>query len=106
MARIRPAKGRSDSGPSGAKRPDPPRSPRPTPARARTDKVGTVTKGLQTGKMTKLLTDTVSEMRKVAWPNRAQLTQATSVVLLFVVVVTAYLAGLDAVFRRLVDAIF
>lgn len=105
MARIRPAKGQNDPGPAGARRPDPQRA-RPVQAKSRTDKVGTVTKGLQQGKATKFLADTVAEMRKVSWPNRTQLTQATAVVLLFVVVVTAYLAGLDAVFSRLVDSIF
>ena len=109
MARIRPAKGQTDAGPSGARRPQKdqgPKSPRPAPSRARTDKPGSVTKGIQPGRMTKFVGETMSEMRKVAWPNRNQLAQATGVVLLFVAVVTAYLAGLDAVFSRLVDALF
>jgi preprotein translocase subunit SecE len=106
MARIRPAKGQTESGPSGARRPPGPKSPRPTPSRGRVDKAGTVTKGVQSGRLTKFVGETMSEMRKVAWPNRNQLAQATGVVLLFVAIVTVYLAGLDAVFSRLVDALF
>ena len=70
------------------------------------DKAGTVTKGIQSGRMTKFVGETMSEMRKVAWPNRNQLAQATGVVLVFVAIVTAYLACLDAVFSRIVDALF
>ena len=104
MARIRPAKGQTQSGPSGARRPEPQRA-RPVQSRARVDKAGTVTKAVQTSRGTRFFGEVVAEMRKVAWPNRKQLTQATAVVLVFVAVLTAYLAGLDAIFERLVDAL-
>ena len=47
----------------------------------------------------------VAELRRVQWPDRRQVGQATAVVLLFVVIAGGYLGLLDAVFSRLVDAI-
>ena len=37
----------------------------------------------------------VSELRKVVWPTRAQLLTYTSVVIVFVMVMIAYVSGLD-----------
>jgi preprotein translocase SecE subunit len=47
----------------------------------------------------------VAELRRVQWPNRKQVGQATAVVIGFVVVAGTYLGLLDAVFSRLVNAI-
>ena len=47
----------------------------------------------------------VAELRRVQWPNRKQVGQATAVVIGFVVVAGSYLGLLDAVFSRLVNAI-
>jgi preprotein translocase subunit SecE len=47
----------------------------------------------------------VAELRRVQWPDRKQVGQATAVVLGFVVVAGSYLGLLDAVFSRLVNAI-
>ena len=47
----------------------------------------------------------VAELRRVQWPDRKQVGQATAVVLGFVVVAGSYLGLLDALFSRLVNAI-
>jgi preprotein translocase SecE subunit len=47
----------------------------------------------------------VAELRRVQWPDRKQVGQATAVVIGFVVVAGTYLGVLDAVFSRLVNAI-
>jgi preprotein translocase SecE subunit len=47
----------------------------------------------------------VAELRRVQWPDRKQVGQATAVVIGFVVVAGSYLGLLDAVFSRLVNAI-
>jgi preprotein translocase SecE subunit len=46
-----------------------------------------------------------AELQRVQWPDRAQVGQATAVVLAFVVITGAYLGGMDALFSRLIDAI-
>jgi preprotein translocase subunit SecE len=46
-----------------------------------------------------------AELRRVEWPNRQTLTMLTGVVLLFVIVMGAYLGLLDAVFSKVVDKI-
>jgi preprotein translocase SecE subunit len=47
----------------------------------------------------------VAELRRVQWPDRKQVGQATAVVIVFVVIAGSYLGLLDAVFSRLVNAI-
>src|SRR5436190_3217698 len=47
----------------------------------------------------------VVELGRVQWPDRRAVTQATGVVLGFVVIAGAYLGLLDAVWSRVVDAI-
>jgi preprotein translocase SecE subunit len=47
----------------------------------------------------------VAELRRVQWPDRRQVTQATGVVLGFVILAGTYLGLLDAAFSRLVGAI-
>jgi preprotein translocase subunit SecE len=50
--------------------------------------------------------EVVTELKKVTWPNRAQLFQATAVVLIFVAVVAVYLGLVDLLMSSLVDALF
>jgi len=45
-------------------------------------------------------------MRKVLWPTRKELVTYTTVVLVFVVVMVAIVAGLDAGFAKLVLEVF
>jgi preprotein translocase subunit SecE len=47
----------------------------------------------------------VAELRRVQWPDRRQVTQATGVVIGFVIIAGAYLGVLDAIFSRLVKFI-
>ena len=123
MARIRPARGQERSGdgatpPSGGARTPAkrraastsPPNPRPAPqggGRRKPDKAGTVTKAVvQQRRGSRFFTEVVAELRKVSWPTRTQLMQSTAVVLVVVAIVSIYLALLDSVFRRLVDALF
>jgi preprotein translocase subunit SecE len=46
-----------------------------------------------------------AELQRVEWPDRQTLTMLTGVVLLFVVVMGAYLGLLDAIFSRVIDKI-
>jgi preprotein translocase subunit SecE len=46
-----------------------------------------------------------AELRRVEWPDRQTLTMLTGVVLLFVIVMGAYLGLLDAVFSKVVNKI-
>lgn len=45
----------------------------------------------------------IKELRKVQWPDRETLVQASAVTLLFVAIAAAYLGVLDAIFSRLID---
>ena len=126
MARIRPAKGQERSGdggtpnppaPAGARAPKPRRadkpvqSPRPAPPpggrRRPQEKAGTVTKAVQRERRgSRFLREVIVELRKVSWPTRTQLIQSTAVVLVVVAIVSAYLAVIDSIFERFVNAIF
>ncbi len=46
-----------------------------------------------------------AELRRVQWPDRRQVGQATGVVLLFVIIAGAYLGLADAVAQKIVDTI-
>jgi preprotein translocase subunit SecE len=46
-----------------------------------------------------------AELRRVQWPDRRQVTQATGVVIGFVIIAGAYLGVLDAIFSRLINVI-
>ena len=48
----------------------------------------------------------IAELRKVIWPTRRELITYTTVVLVFVIVVMAYVGVLDLAFGRLVLAVF
>jgi preprotein translocase subunit SecE len=132
MARIRPARGgqdRSGDGggatppaPGGARPPAPKRrtpakkasakqtpQPRPTQPgqRRKPEKAGSVTKAVaQQRRGSRFLQEVIAELKKVSWPTRTQLLQSTAVVLAVVAIVAVYLAALDAVFERVVDALF
>jgi preprotein translocase subunit SecE len=57
------------------------------------------------GRLLEFLRAVVAELKRVQWPDRRQLTQLTGVVLFFVLIVGAYLGGLDAVFSQIINAI-
>lgn len=126
MARIRPSKGQTsgepgpdETGPGGAEPPPVPSrrrnrkssgggqkaQPRPR-QQAKNEKSGTVTKSVQESRSRRYIGEVVTELKKVTWPNRAQLLQATAVVLIFVAIVAIYLGVVDVLMSALVDAIF
>src|SRR3954468_7751510 len=57
------------------------------------------------GRLVAFLVAVWAELQRVQWPDRRQLTQLTGVVLFFVLIVGAYLGGLDAVFSKLIQQI-
>jgi preprotein translocase SecE subunit len=57
------------------------------------------------GRLLTFLRHCVEELRRVQWPDRRQVGQATAVVLGFVVLAGGYLGLMDAIFRPLVNAI-
>ena len=48
----------------------------------------------------------IAELRKVIWPTRKELLTYTSVVIVFVLVVIAYVSVLDFVFAKAILSIF
>ena len=47
-----------------------------------------------------------AELRRVTWPNRDQLQQSTAVVLIIVLVLTAFVAFWDFIFQNLARIVF
>lgn len=48
----------------------------------------------------------VAELRKVVWPTRTELGTYTSVVIVFVLCIIAFVAAIDTGFSRLITAVF
>ena len=78
---------------------------RPGP-QARTPKAGSVTKAVQQGRFARFSQEVVAELKKVSWPNRSQLTQATAVVILAVAIIAAFLGLADQASDWIVDRVF
>jgi preprotein translocase subunit SecE len=57
----------------------------------------------QRGRVMSFFGSVINELRKVQWPDRDTLIQASTVTLIFVAVAALYLGALDAVFSRLVE---
>ena len=55
------------------------------------------------GRVMSFFASVIAELRKVQWPDRETLVQASAVTLLFVAVAAAYLGALDGIFGWLVD---
>ncbi|TCO65304.1 preprotein translocase subunit SecE [Actinocrispum wychmicini] len=77
------------------------RKGRATPTREKTEK----RPGLFT-RLFRFLREVVAELRKVIWPTRKQMVGYTLVVLVFLAVMTAVIAGLDVGIGKGVFAIF
>ncbi len=58
------------------------------------------------GKPARFVRESVSELRKVLWPTRSELTTYSIVVIVFVVVMVALVSGLDIGFAKLVLKVF
>jgi preprotein translocase SecE subunit len=59
----------------------------------------------QRGRVASFLVSVWAELKRVQWPNRNQVTQATAVVLVFCLIAGAYLALGDFVFDKVMKAI-
>ena len=57
-------------------------------------------------KPVRVVRESVSEMRKVLWPSRSELITYAIVVIVFVVIMVAIVAGLDIGFAKLVLSLF
>ncbi|HEY3718281.1 MAG TPA: preprotein translocase subunit SecE [Jatrophihabitantaceae bacterium] len=58
------------------------------------------------GRPGRYIREIISELRKVLWPSRKELTTYTIVVIVFVVIMVALVAGLDLGLAKLVLQIF
>jgi len=56
--------------------------------------------------MRQLVTEVVAELRKVSWPTKPQLLQATLVVIVAVAIIAAFLGLADQASRWITDRIF
>jgi preprotein translocase subunit SecE len=54
----------------------------------------------------RFLREVIAELRKVIWPNRKQMVTYTSVVLVFVIFMVAFISGLDLAFIKGVNWLF
>ncbi|WP_405160470.1 preprotein translocase subunit SecE [Nocardia sp. NBC_01499] len=57
-------------------------------------------------RLIKFLREVVAELKKVIWPNRKQMVTYTSVVLVFVIFMVAFISGLDLAFIKGVNWLF
>ena len=78
---------------------------RPTPG-GKDPKKGSVTKAVQRGRWSQLLVEVVAELKKVSWPTKKQLLQATTVVIVAVAIIAAFLGLADQASEWIVDRIF
>jgi preprotein translocase subunit SecE len=58
------------------------------------------------GKPARFVRESVSELRKVLWPSRNELVTYAAVVIIFIAILVAIIAGLDIGFAKLVLKVF
>ena len=68
-----------------------------------TSQRATATRG---GLRFKFIGETMAELRKVVWLNRREVVYLTSLVLIVVIIVGAFLGMVDFAFAKLVDSLF
>ncbi|MEU8896592.1 preprotein translocase subunit SecE [Nocardia sp. NPDC048505] len=80
------------------------------PSLKKADKTAGKAKGERRGnpfkRLIKFLREVIAELRKVIWPNRKQMITYTSVVLVFVIFMVAFISGLDLAFIKGVNWLF
>jgi preprotein translocase subunit SecE len=76
------------------------RKPEPKKRPARTDRK----EARQRGRVINFFIQVWAELRRVQWPTRSQVTQATAVVVVFCLIAGAYLGIWDYVFNKLIKA--
>jgi preprotein translocase subunit SecE len=59
----------------------------------------------QRGAVAGFFSSVMAELRRVQWPDRETLIQATGITIIFIAVMAAYLGVLDAIFNEVVQAI-
>ena len=98
---ARPAKksGGSSGGTGGAGR------ARPGP-QGKAPKAGSVTKAVQQGRASRFIQEVIAELKKVSWPTRNQLMQATAVVIIAVAIIAAFLGLADQASDWIVKKVF
>ncbi|MGB3369341.1 MAG: preprotein translocase subunit SecE [Rhodococcus sp. (in: high G+C Gram-positive bacteria)] len=57
-------------------------------------------------RLIQFLREVIAELRKVIWPNRKQMVTYTSVVLVFVTFMVAYISGMDLAFTQGIEWVF
>ena len=72
----------------------------------RTETASTRSPGGRGGRPTRFVRESISELRKVLWPSRNELVTYSIVVIIFVVIMVAIVAGLDFGFAKLVLQVF
>ena len=58
--------------------------------------------GVWIDKIRSVIFDTVEEMRKCNWPTRDQIFESTILVIVALIITTAYLAGVDQILFRII----
>lgn len=81
-------------------------TPEQRPEGGRSGRAGTTDKRGLFARIALFYRQVIAELRKVIWPTRKELITYTSVVIVFVLIVIAYVSVLDVVFARLVLAVF
>lgn len=72
----------------------------------RTESVTPRPSGGHGGRPVRFVQESVSELRKVLWPSRNELVTYSIVVIAFIAILVAFIAGLDFGFTKLVLQIF
>jgi preprotein translocase subunit SecE len=72
----------------------------PTPGRASSPLPTAGSRGRRGGGIVKYINETRSELRKVAWPSRQETVNLTSVVVILMVAVGAFLGAVDFLFQE------
>jgi preprotein translocase SecE subunit len=49
--------------------------------------------------------EVITELKKVTWPDQAQLKSATGVIMIFILIVSLIILGMDLVVRNVIDFI-
>ncbi|MEV0249143.1 preprotein translocase subunit SecE [Nocardia sp. NPDC050712] len=76
------------------------------PSQKKADKTKSEGRGNPFKRLSKFLREVIAELRKVIWPNRKQMVTYTTVVLVFVIFMVAFISGLDVAFIKGVNWLF
>ncbi len=57
-------------------------------------------------KITKFFEDVRNEFKKVSWPSRQELIDSTIIVLVFTIILSAFIFGVDRVYTAILDVLY